>query len=517
MKKENFFRRHLKLIIILIVIAAIVAAALAFLQKKAKESTVGEVKYLTDEVTRTNVTQNLSGSGSLTAANSYTVSGLYSGEIISANFEEGDTVEKDQVLYVIDSSSSDTEEKRNVTSSASGYVYSLNVKVGDDVKQGQQVATVVSADNMELTVPFSAIDAEGFYVGQAATVVLDNSFEELTGTVKNVSGLAKIGEGNIQTRDVTISVKNQGALGTNQYASASVGGSYSMETACFEYASSVSVTAEASGTVSRIYANEGSAVSNGQTILYLAKSDDTLRELSSPISGTVVDKAYKAGENAESGAKLCTIYDLSYLEMTLSIDELDIAEVHVGQKVQVTADATPGVTYEGEVTKVSVAGSSYGGTATFPVTIRISEFGDLLPSMNADAVIVLEGVENVLAVPNSAVQRGNMVMLTADSPTAKAAVESGKATADETTGYVYVEVETGLSDDDMTEIKSGLQEGDTVVYTVSSSNGFQNMMPGGFGDMPSGGFPSGGSMPSGGGGMPSGGGSRPSGGGPGGF
>ena len=59
----------------------------------------------------------------------------------------------------------------------------------------------------------------------------------------------------------------------------------------------------------------------------------------------------KAGDNIEggSGSTLCVIYDLSYLEMTMSIDELDISSVEVGQEVRITADAVEGKTYTGVV------------------------------------------------------------------------------------------------------------------------------------------------------------------------
>lgn len=162
-----------------------------------------------------------------------------------------------------------------------------------------------------------------------------------------------------------------------------------------------------------------------------------------------------------------------------------------------------GSTFEGVVTKVSVAGSTSGGITSYPVTVRIEETDGLLPGMNVDAEIVIEEAENVLAVPSGAVSRGSgntaVVLVTEGSPSAANRVEQ-----EAPEGYVYVSVETGVSDDDYVEIVSGLQEGDTVAYiqrTTGSSNGM--MMPGGM---------MGGGMPSGGGGMPSGGG-RPSGGG----
>ena len=189
---------------------------------------------------------------------------------------------------------------------------------------------------------------------------------------------------------------------------------------------------------------------------------------------------------------LCTIYDLSYLTMTLSVDELDISNIAVGQTVSVVADAVEGKTYQGVVTKVSVAGTSTGSATTYPVTIRIDETEGLLPGMSVDATITLDSAEDVLAIPSAALNRGDTVLVTADSPSAA----SGTLVESTTEGgedYYSVEVTTGVSGDDYIEITSGLQEGDTVAYipTSSSNDAFGMMgmggMPGGMGGGPGGG------------------------------
>jgi HlyD family secretion protein len=140
--------------------------------------------------------------------------------------------------------------------------------------------------------------------------------------------------------------------------------------------------------------------------------------IKSPIAGTIIDKEYKAGDTVESGKTLCTIYDLSYLEMTMSIDELDISQVSVGQTVTITADAAEGKTYTGTITKVSVAGTTSNGATSYPVTVRIDDTDGLLPGMNVDAEIVLSEANDVLSVSNAAVSRGNKVLVTKDSPSA---------------------------------------------------------------------------------------------------
>ena len=67
--------------------------------------------------------------------------------------------------------------------------------------------------------------------------------------------------------------------------------------------------------------------------------------ITSPISGTIIEKDAKQGDALTSGSTLCVIYDLSYLEMVINVDELQIGALSVGQKVQITADAVADKTY----------------------------------------------------------------------------------------------------------------------------------------------------------------------------
>ena len=123
-------------------------------------------------------------------------------------------------------------------------------------------------------------------------------------------------------------------------------------------------------------------------------------------------RTHKQGDALTSGSTLCVIYDLSYLEMVINVDELQIGALSVGQKVQLTADAVTDKTYVGTVTRVSMKGSSSGGTTTYPITIRIDETDGLRPGMNANAEIVVAEASNALVVPNAAVIRGGYVLVT---------------------------------------------------------------------------------------------------------
>ena len=489
-----------------VVVAA--AAGAVFLIGGGNKAASRDVTYAETTPTRQDVSNSLSGTGTLNPANTYTVKSLVDGKILTGGFEEGDKVEEGDVLYTIDSSDASTNlEKASIAlqqaqrsydktvdlqyvrAEVDGTVSSLKVAKGDEVTSGQEVAVIRDSSKMLLNLLFPAADAANFSVGQSADVVLDGTFETLKGTITAVTGTDELSTGNLLVRTVTIRVNNAGGLTTAQAATANVNGVSSIASATFAYQAERTLTALASGTVSAINVQEGDAVSKGDILIELTGDDltesiqsasESLRSaeismqnqqdnmsnytITSPISGTIIEKDAKQGDALTSGSTLCVIYDLSYLEMVINVDELQIGALSVGQKVQLTADAVTDKTYVGTVTRVSMKGSSSGGTTTYPITIRIDNTDGLRPGMNANAEIVVAEAGNALVVPNAAVIRGGYVLVSKKSPSAANAVED----MDAPDGYVYVKVETGVSDDSYTEIKSGLQEDDTVAYDTGS-------------------------------------------------
>lgn len=547
--KPKMGKKRKKKIIVFSVLAVALIAAVIVLPKMMKTKQASASAYTEETVTRHTIVSSLTGSGTLEPADSYTVTSLLQGEILSAGFEEGDTISKDDVLYTIDSSDAETNLTKaqnaleqaqksyqraqenladlNVRATAAGKVIDIAVDVGDDVNAGQTIATVRDSDTMSVELYFPADEAQAFYSGQAASVTLDGSFETLSGRVTAVSGADEVLSGNRIVRKVTIAVSNPGAITNSTTATATVGASACAQSGTFTYRADKTITASVSGTVASIPVSEGQSVSKEQTLvtltsksladavdnaqnsmedaqLSLDNQNDNLDNytITSPIDGTVIDKEYKQGDSYEANKTLCTIYDLSYLKFTMNIDELDISNVTKGQKVTVTADAVEGKTFEGTITKVSISGTTTNGVTSYPVTVRIDDADGLLPGMNIDAEIVLAQSDDVLAVPVEAVTRGNRVLVKTDSADAAKADNAEGLPA----GYAYVEVTLGNSDDDYIEVAEGLNEGDEIAYikaVASDSNSMVDFaMGGGNGDMGGGGEmggpPSGGGAPSGG-------------------
>lgn len=525
-KVFHFIKTHKKRCIAVVVAAAVLVAVIV---PRKSRSASADLAYTQEKLGRRDIVNVYDGSGTINAADSYTVKSLVTGTVLTADFELGDSIEKGDVLYTIDISDvennlasaqlsveqaqrnyDDIADMQNVRTRISGEVSSFAVAAGDAVQAGQTVATIRDTSVMLLAVDFPAAEAQSFVAGQAAQVMPDTTFETLNGTIRSVSGADPAGDASLMTCTVTIAVPNAGSLTTAQAAMAQVNGVSSLNSAHFTYQREETVVAAASGTVSELCVKEGSTVRQNDVILRITGKDldkqtknaaDSLRAaelqmssaektishytIDAPISGTIVDKKVKAGDklsaNDTAMQNLCTIYDMSYLEMKLNVDELKIRSLEVGQEVDITADAVPGETYKGVISSILVAGTTANGSTSYPVTVRIDNMGELLPGMNATAKITTTSVKNVLALPNAALVRGSYVLVTKDSPSA-ANAETSMTAPD---GYVYVKVTTGISDDDYIEVKSGLQEGDTIAYdnsSVSATDFYSNMMASAEGD-----------------------------------
>ena len=505
-KVAAFFRKNWKWMVP-VVCVAVLGGWFILRPDRAQDANV-DVNYVQATPEKRDLSNSLSGTGTLNPANTYNVKSLVAGKVLTSTIEEGDIVEEGTVLYTVDASDATTKaeqasitlqqaqrsydktvDRQYVRAEVAGVVATLKVAKGDEVTSGQEVAVIRDSSKMVLQLEFPAADAAAFSVGQSAEVTLDGTFETLTGTVTAVTGTDTLSTGNLLTRTVTITVRNAGGLTTAQAATATINGVSCIAAKCFEYQAERTLTTLAAGTVTAINVQEGGAVNKDDIVLQISGEDlteaiqsaaetlrsaelnmDNLQEamnnytVTSPISGTIIEKNAKAGDALTAGADLCTIYDLSYLVMVINVDELQVSDVSVGQSVQVTADAVPDKTYTGTVTRVSMKGSSNGGTTTYPVTVRIDETEGLRPGMNANAEIVIAEARNALAVPNAAIVRGGYVLVTKDSPSAANA--DPDMTAPE--GYVYVPVKIGVSDDDYTQIISGVTGNDTVAYDPSS-------------------------------------------------
>lgn len=597
-------------IVLIVVLAALLGGFFLYKKKTSSQKSQGDQSVSTATVKRTDISSELTASSSLSPKDTYEVTSLVEGEVIEANFEEGDVVEKGQILYRIDASSMDSdlssaqtslqrakesaqtaqsdyaEETARIAgntyrSTASGYIKTLYIKEGDKVNNGTKIADLYDDSVMKITVPFLSGEAAEINVGDEAAVTLEDTGEQISGTVTVVSSMEETLSGGRLVKNVTVEVSNPGGLTTDTAASVTVDGFVCSAEGTFAAKTETTLSVEISGNksleIENLLIHEGSYVEKNSELFqvttktaeeYLKEfkdavesADDNLENaenklsntqdsvddytITAPISGTVITKNAKVGDKISKSSSgtttMAVIYDLSTMTLEMSVDELDVSSIKVGQSVEITADAVEGETFTGTVTNVSLQSSYSNGVTNYPVTVTLDDTGSLLPGMNVDAKIILDSSEDALVIPASALMRGNRVYVkkspdstenadtqrndssdnvgdadserknhgdgtqnadSADRQPDAGAEASGSSKGSGTNnssskstgsgksgssnvpdGFEVVQVTTGIINDDYVEILSGLSEGDEVYISSDSGSSTQTdqMQMGGMG------------------------------------
>lgn len=173
-----------------------------------------------------------------------------------------------------------------------------------------------------------------------------------------------------------------------------------------------------------------------------------------PISGRVANVLIKGGEQAAPGAPAIILVDEAGYHIEVGVDEIDIEQVAVDQAVQITLDAAPGQIITGTVSEVAPTAGGAGGVVSYLVVINLGQSElTLRPGMTANAAIIVQQIDNVLIAPNWSIRLDR---------------ESGQAFVNRLVADGSVEevaVETGLRNEQFSQIITGLNEGDQLVVT----------------------------------------------------
>ncbi len=195
----------------------------------------------------------------------------------------------------------------------------------------------------------------------------------------------------------------------------------------------------------------------------LAQAETTLQDaqlklakatLTAPFAGVVTAVHISEGELASGLA--VEIVNPDSLEAVLSVDEIDVGQLAVGQPAIVTLETWPNEEIAGEITAVAPSAANNGGLVTYEVHLSLADTA--LPvrvGMTTNANLLTDSREDVLLVPNAA--------LTADREQGTYTVNLVHTAADGTTSLTPVEVSIGLKDNRNTQITDGLVTGDVVL------------------------------------------------------
>jgi HlyD family secretion protein len=196
--------------------------------------------------------------------------------------------------------------------------------------------------------------------------------------------------------------------------------------------------------------------------------------ITSPIDGIVIKKEVEQGQTVASSFNTPTLFtiaqDLTQMRVVADVDEADIGEVNEGQRVTFTVDAFPNDVFEGKVAQVRLEPTTTSNVVTYEVVITApNDDLKLKPGLTANVTIYTLELKDALAVPSKALRfHPSEAMLNegetiVDNPAqgAKVWVKEGP----ELKAYI---VETGTTNGMLTEVKSGVNEGMTVITDVSA-------------------------------------------------
>ncbi len=505
-----------KIIVSAIVIAVVVIAAAAVwaATKNSSKTETVSVMPATTSLQNGSLEQRVTASGTVQAADEYSIFIELSQEVKEVFAEVGDYVEEGQLLVTYDIED-DKKELQNKVTSAQITLDNANLDLENLVNPAEGTEL--------LDLQTKVVNAEQT-LNEAQKAVTDNQ-EDITDAkedldyYKQMLEMGGISQSEYDTAEETYNdlVKNQDTLESNLESA-----QLALETAQLNLENGQNRLNDASTMNS--YQKQLNTVQTAE--MNLSEAQDNLSKLTestySPISGTIIESSAVEGQMLTDSTSIMTIADLTNLDVLAYVSEYDIAKIAVGQDVELTSDGIEDKIYHGTVTKIEPTAESQGtisGSETVvPVLVHLTDNDDLIkPGMEFDMEFITVSLDNAQYVPISAVM----------------------ADTENDGHYVYVvndagviekrSIETGVSDDMNLQVISGLTADDVIVESpdstmqegknisdyatiqnvnsqssdVSSEGSVLDGVLGG-----GGGAPSGGGGARGGGGMPMGGGPR---------
>jgi len=201
-------------------------------------------------------------------------------------------------------------------------------------------------------------------------------------------------------------------------------------------------------------------VAQARAALDRAELDLRNSTIVSPMDGVVLSRDVEVGDAVSSilvlgsqATLIMTLGDISDVYVRGKVDEADIGKVYIGQPARIVVESFKDKEFRGEVTRISPLGVEEDNVTTFEVRVSIANpTGELKANMTANAEIILEEKHDVLLVREAAVlyDQNRNAFVEVPDPAAE-------------TGRRKVPVKLGISNGILTEVVSGLKEGDQVI------------------------------------------------------
>ncbi len=527
-------------------LAVILVLTLFIIHKKKEDAASAKAQTVrTAAVTRQDIRSTLSGSGTISPKDTYSITSMADGEVVEADFEEGDEVSEGQVLYRIDASSMESKLKsagntleraqsnyntaeadyqealskysgNTYKSTKTGYIKTLYIEAGDKVGSNTQIADIYNDSVMKTKIPFLNVEAAQITAGMPAVLTLSDTLEQIEGVVTSVSAMDEALTVGRLIRYVTIEAANPGGLMTSMTATAQIGAFTSSGDGNFTPKVDTVMGADLSSQVDveQLLVAEGSFVSEGTPIFRMKANSaekliksykdsldqaessleqaqsslDTTRDtyddytVTAPISGTVITKTVKLGDKIQNGNSATSLAVIYDMSsVTFQMNVDELDIIHVQNGQKVEVVADA---FADQTFTGKVTNISLEGTSSNGVTYYPV-------TVTLDEVGDLRpgmNVEGTIIVDAAE----DVLAVPADALQRGNSVYVKDDTVTESQGRVpagfrEVKVETGLISEDYVEIVSGdLEEGDEVSLastSVPTENDSKNAGMNGMGGM----------------------------------
>ena len=322
---------------------------------------------------------------------------------------------------IVASGSIVADSQETVDPTISGTVSDLSVKIGDVVKKGDFLFSIINDD----------LDAQ---VAQASA-----SYQQALNSLESAKNNRDSAEAEYRVADKKDD-KDDDAYSKRQ----------------LEVLENKISLAE--GSIIQAQKNLSASASSYRNVV----SDAGKRKVLSPIDGTIIEVSIKNGDDLgsslnNSSEPAIIVGNLNTLKAEVPVNEVDITKVAVGQKVSLSLDALENIEFTGEVEKIDSIGTATSGVVNYGVTVKFDKLDERIkPTMSVSAIISISKKENVLIVPSGAIkngQRGSFVeILVQDVPE-------------------RVMITTGDSNDTSTEVTSGISEGQKIITKTIAAEG----------------------------------------------
>ena len=508
-------RRMIRRIIALVVVVALIAGGVLYFRGKSggasSEAGTATVEYGA-------ISSVVDGSGLVKAKNSETISLTTAGTVMDVFVEEGQHVEQGDPLFTIDSPNAATEVQK-ARDEVEGYQKKLNtlqkniadlnltapyagklletekLAPGDDFASGK-VATLVDDTRMRLEQYYSYAYAGELKKGQTVEVSIPALMTTVEGSVEAVHMISRVTPEGSKLFSAEIVIPNAGVLAKDMVATATatINGDtvYPYEAGKLDYYRTTDLKINVSGTIISSNLMDYLSVSAGQVLVRIDGEDseteifDTQQALAeaqkrletaqknldncnavAPISGQVIGLSVTPGDELQANTTLVTISDTSTVTISATVDERNISYIKAGMPVNLDQWGTSAT---GTVETVSLSSTVNNGVASYPITISADNMdGTLQVNSYVNYQIQASQNDNCLMVPIQAVRTvgledgssATVVYVQADSRPDNA-LELPYQDEEIPSGFYPVQVEIGIQDTYNVEIKSGVNDGDTV-------------------------------------------------------